>query len=574
MNADKIDPHLLMTLDEATTVQPKELAARRSAVGVRGGTSPGKPLSAIVFLHCDEHADFSGHDPQAVQINQSSGEIRTGLVRLDKLEELSNEAWIRRIVAARSRRPLMDVAPGRVRVPAFKSHVGATGKGVIVGVVDSGIDTHHPAFGARVLRIWDQERSGNGVPDGRYGKELVGNERQLSKDTEGHGTHVAGIAAGADAKFGGIAPDADIVAVKTNFTDVGIADGIRYVFRVAKELGRPAVVNLSLGGHSDAHDGSDELSQTIDALTGPGRIVCCAAGNEGEDDIHAQITVAPGATATIEFQVNAEARGVLLNGWCSGAGSLEVGVVAAGDLATPLVAVNGVNARKELPLPGHRVGVMSFAKRRESGDFHFDVSLTPSGAFFLAAGEWRLQVRNVSSTPARLDLWVADTEPAAAFTGASVNRSTLVGSPGAARGALTIGAFTTKVKWTTVTGDTIQSRNTGDTVCGFSSPGPLRGGARKPDLVAPGSMIVSAASRFASPDGKFVIDELHVAMQGTSMATPFVTGLVACLLQRDKNLEPEGLKAMLGRACRIPDKAAGSFDPKWGFGLIDAQNIE
>ena len=68
--------------------------------------------------------------------------------------------------------------------------------------------------------------------------------------------------------------------------DTDIADAVRYIFRVADEQQAPAVINLSIGGHDDAHDGSDLLCQVIDEASGPGRIVRCAAGNEGDDNIH------------------------------------------------------------------------------------------------------------------------------------------------------------------------------------------------------------------------------------------------------------------------------------------------
>jgi subtilisin family serine protease len=127
-----------------------------------------------------------------------------------------------------------------------------------------------------------------------------GNNLVASRDEHGHGTHVAGIAAGKSSKFPGIATKAKLVIVKTSFQDAHIADGIRYVFRVASELGQPAVVNPSLGGHFDAHDGTDSLSQVIDDECGSGRIVCCAAGNEGNDSIHARILL--GAPATRRFR--------------------------------------------------------------------------------------------------------------------------------------------------------------------------------------------------------------------------------------------------------------------------------
>src|SRR5437870_2658728 len=111
--------------------------------------------------------------------------------------------------------------------------------------------------------------AGPGVREGGFGLELIGPAITASRGTEGHGSHVAGIAAGSDSMFNGVSPAADIVFVKTDFNNGHIANGIQYIFRVARELGRPAVINLSLGSHFDAHDGSDDLSTFIDLQSGP-----------------------------------------------------------------------------------------------------------------------------------------------------------------------------------------------------------------------------------------------------------------------------------------------------------------
>lgn len=140
----------------------------------------------------------------------------------------------------------MDKALAKVKLPGFRSSEGLSGDGVIVGIVDTGIDPNHPDFVGRILRIWDQTVSGPGVAEGSFGLELTGPLISASRDTDGHGTHVAGIAAGAGTKFSGVAPKANFVIVKTSFQDAHIADGIRYIFRVAEQPGRPAVVNLSL----------------------------------------------------------------------------------------------------------------------------------------------------------------------------------------------------------------------------------------------------------------------------------------------------------------------------------------
>jgi subtilisin family serine protease len=126
--------------------------------------------------------------------------------------------------------PRLDVAPGAVHL-ATSSAPGAlsgfTGRDVIIGIVDTGIDPSHPAFAGRILRIWDQALPGPGVPGAPYGAELTGGMLTVSRDTDGHGTHVAGMAAGRDATFEGAAPEAELVIVKTDFQDAHIADAIR-----------------------------------------------------------------------------------------------------------------------------------------------------------------------------------------------------------------------------------------------------------------------------------------------------------------------------------------------------------
>ena len=101
----------------------------------------------------------------------------------------------------------------------------------------------------------------------------------------------------------------------------------------------------------------------------------------------------------------------------------------------------------------------------------------------------------------------------------------------------------------------------------------MRNGIQKPDVVAPGAMIVSALSSTSSCSSMMQVDQFHRVMAGTSMATPFITGLVALLLEREPELTPEEIKQRLCSCSSIPGKPPGSFDPKWGFGLINAEKL-
>jgi subtilisin family serine protease len=540
-----------------------------------------RPPRVVAFLHCDEDADLGVVADYGVELNQGGGAIRTAIVPLESLDRLSGEPAVRRIVAAQRLRPLMDVAPGAVGVPAFRQGRGLSGSGVVIGIVDTGIEPLHPAFAGRILRLWDQTLSGPGVGEGGYGVELSGPLLQISRDTVGHGTHVAGIAAGDDPTYGGIAPGADLIVVKSELLTAHIADAVRYVFRVAGELGRPAVVNLSLGGHGDAHDGTDSLSAVIDASSGPGRIVCCAAGNEGNDDIHAQVEVAAGKVRSVSLAVPRPAPGqaplvAVLNGWYSGADRLEVAVASPGGIQTPFQPVFSEESPvRTHELAGGIVRLTTPGPDPANGDHNFLVEIVPAPASAEAGtpGAWRLRLRGTAAgETCRVDVWSLD-ERTAQFTGRPVQDSMKVGAPGAASLAVTVGSYTTKVEWIDIFGNLHQAGHELGDISEFSSEGPRRDGAPKPDVVAPGAMIAAALSAHSPVRPELLVDALNIVSQGTSMACPFVAGLVALLLERDPDLEPAALADLLRSHSSVPGRPPGTFDPKWGYGLISAEGL-
>jgi subtilisin family serine protease len=582
MKHEKIAPSLLLALEDYQEQGRAGLTRHVRAMGLVSTEASPKPARAVVFLHCDAKAALAGLAQKGIRVNQDRGEIRTAIVPLEEIGPLSDQKAVHRIVPARRLRPLMDVAPGKVQLPAFRSSSGLTGKNVVVGIVDSGIDPNHPAFAGRILSIWDQTLPGSGIPGAGYGLEVSGATLNSSRDQNGHGTHVAGIAVGKQTKFGGVAPEAEIIAVKTDFQDVHIADGIAYIFAKAKALKRPAVVNLSLGGHFDAHDGSDSLSQFIDGQTGPGRIVCCAAGNEGMDNIHAQVKVLKNRQKTIRFIVPApqptEAVSLaILNGWYSGQDRIDVSVQAPSGLTTSYQGVLATgNPVRTYSLPDGKVQVITPGPDPANGDHNVLVVITPRHVFSpVASGVWRLRLRGKAITNGAVDIWTLDDADRldVIFTGASVKDSLKIGSPGAATSAVTVASYTTKLKWTDTTGKTWSTAGALDDISDFSSEGPLRNSAQKPDVTAPGSWIASCLSADSQVESPYVVANGIRMMQGTSMACPFVAGLVALLLERDAKLDPAAVKDLLRTNSAVPGQPPGTFDPKWGFGLIDAGGL-
>ncbi len=578
MIPEKISPGLLVALADYQSQGREVLTAHKRSLGIISPKNSLKPPRTAVFIYCDEQADLDQLQQYGIQVNQSTGRVRTAFLPLDSLDPLSEEPAVQRIKPSRYLRPLMDVAPGKVNLPQFKNTSQLTGKGVIIGIVDTGIDPKHPAFQGRILRIWDQVLPGSGVSEGGYGIELTAEQLTTSRDEIGHGTHVAGIAGGVDSTYGGVAPEADFIIVKSDFQDAHIADGIRYIFRVANELGRPAVVNLSLGGHADAHDGTDSLSLIIDAESGPGRIVCCAAGNEGNDNIHGQTTVLKGQTSTMRFRIPTSGVGIaVLNGWYPGNSTFEVSVRSPSGLVTPFQKIiSSGNSAQEYTLSDNTVLVATPGPDPINGDHNFFVQIRNKNPnLSIKGGVWQLRVRNTSTNDGRLDVWTLDDQGGTevVFSGSSAQDSMKVGSPGASKSSITVASYTTKVQWKDIDGAQQAVGLKLDDISDFSSEGPLRDGTQKPELAAPGAMIVSALSADSSPSRGEMVNANYLANAGTSMATPFVAGLVALLLQRDSSLEPKVLKELLQENSRIPGKAAGSFDPKWGFGLINATDL-
>ena len=325
MTPEKIAPQLLVMFNNQQSLTHTQFAARYNRLGaVADNTS--KPERVIVFVRCELDADLSHLADEGIRVNQTTGSIRTAFLPVEQLGRLSDEPSVQWIEQTQQLRLSMDAAAGSVGLPQFRQTSRLTGRGVVIGIIDSGIDPNHRAFHRRVLRVWDQVIFGPGVPEGGYGVELTGRMKDVSRDQVGHGTHVAGIATGKDTLYGGVAPGAKLVIVKSDLNDAHIADAVRYIFRVAGERDAPAVINMSFGGHFGPHDGSDFLSQVIDEQSGPGRIVCAAAGNEGNDAIHAHISLTSANSRETGFNVPADAAFVVLNGWFSAQDEISVGV--------------------------------------------------------------------------------------------------------------------------------------------------------------------------------------------------------------------------------------------------------
>jgi subtilisin family serine protease len=213
-----------------------------------------------------------------------------------------------------------DLKTADLRAAQVASGHTGDGNGVMVGVMDSGIDGTHPAFAGRIHAVWDQtlpKQNAPTVPGGNFGRVLRGADiATTSVDIIGHGTHVSGIAAGAASPPAyteqGIAPRATLAMVRLrDATDTAsVVAGARWILQQATNAGLPCVINMSFGTHINDHDGSDAQATQLRALirTGagwrPGRILVAAAGNERQKGLHVEHLNLPVPTRTAAEQAH------------------------------------------------------------------------------------------------------------------------------------------------------------------------------------------------------------------------------------------------------------------------------
>ena len=242
--------------------------------------------------------------------------VFTAWVPANRIEQVAAIAAVSRIEGAEIDQATNDVGASVTGAATFRgagpTFPGANGAGVVVGNVDTGVDYDHDDFkdalgSTRILKIWDQTNAAGPAPAGfAYGTEW--NSAQINSllstagDTHGHGTHTMGTAAGdgsavaggsaAAHTYAGMAPMADLIVVDGSttgsFSRAQMADGANYIFGQATALGKHAVVNMSIGSQSGPKDGTDAFEQTIDALSGPGKIVVMSAGNDRNQPLHVE----------------------------------------------------------------------------------------------------------------------------------------------------------------------------------------------------------------------------------------------------------------------------------------------
>lgn len=503
---------------------------------------------------------------------------------------------------------------------------GYTGKGVIIGLIDSGLDHTHPDFTDangknRVIRYWDHSITNPTVSPAPYNYGQIWYEDQIqdgtitsNEESTGHGTSVTGICAGnglANGKNKGMAPEAEIIFIETNFDlpnwTLTVADACDYIFKVADSLNKPAVINLSVGSYLGSHDGKDPAGELMEQLVEEkrGRIIIGAAGNGGNKaPYHAQQTMSVTDTNFIWFENNPEGslgdNSVFFDLWSNVNDAqfrYSFGVNRNGpsyaDVASTEFRFAQLNVGTTLydtlfNANGDRIATLEIHTEYVASNYHMQglfskvdstdylmrFSTTGAGKYDLWSGEWAGLNTIVANPPTP-----AEYPPIVNYVLPDSLQS-IVSSWNCSPKIISVANLRGRLGHIDNNGDQYFP-STDMTVPGkiapSSSRGPSRRGVIKPDISAAGDVTLGSAPLYMVGDPNFnsLLSEggYHVRNGGTSMASPVVAGIAALYLERCPNSSADDFKTdLLGTA--VNDGFTGSTpNNQYGYGKINAFDL-
>ena len=588
-----------------------------------------KTLTGQVMTNVFIHTTTSDPLPEKL-ISETGrrGRIAKATVAITDLPKLAKDERIRFVELGeplKTPQPIVSSAAvseptgPRAKTTTTAKHKG--GRDVIIGIIDvQGFDFAHPDFlddkGTRFISIWDQGGDVRNPPDNaqfNYGSEFTQThlnaaikgaktahvpateiERHSQRVPESHGTHVASIAAGKR----GVCPNAEIAAVlidipsedmdrrRSFYDSTRLADGVDYLVAIARKREKPISINVSLGTNGHAHDTSSAINRWIDAVINePGICVSVVAGNSGQaradtldandygwlmGQIHTSGQI-PKAGLNVEIEWVVVGNGVLdvseneFELWYGPQDRFTVQVRPPGMDWLEEIEPGQFIENRQLP-DGSFISIYNELYHPANGANTISVYLSPQlsqpAVIGVRAGTWLIRIRGKEVRDGTFHAWIERDDPEE------------------------IGPFGPKSLWrfpsffsdkSNVDHSSVSSLACGERIVSVanldearglinlsSSQGPTRDGRFKPDVAAPGTEIVAA-------NGFSGASNLWVSMTGTSMACPYVTGVIGLMLAVQPNLTAAQIRGVLLRTSRPLAGADYNWRKDAGFGVIDAE---
>lgn len=613
---------------------------------------------ANFFVTVDDEADFETLKAEGYNIQAVNGDMAVINLDAQELLSLSEHPLVAKISSAEEANALLVDA--RVATGVDAVHQGTdlpkayTGKGVVLGMMDVGLDVNHVNFlkdvnetgyftknpgkdiPSRIERLW--WISGKGVvQEFKTPEAIAGFDTDNAEQT--HGTHVLGIAAGSfrgrvsapiindrganDSRpkanpFYGVAYEADLAVAAGTLDGTNINIAIKNISEYAQSVNKPVVMNLSLGHNLGPHDGSTDANKWMSGFVDKNLIICVSAGNEGDLPIAIDSQLSPGNTTIRTFlSKNATANGTW-DLWSGNSDKFNTTFAVYDTQEGEVVWTHKVDYTKldntnRVVVCGTYYTMPTYDVQTKMDDFfgtHSVVTFTP----VVDANNNRFNVRvycdispdNTAKGKRYIPALIIDgasgqrismygnsttafySNGIAGFTEGSTNGS--INDMACAEGVIAVGAYTNKVTWP------LNGNNKGTfgynigspgAIAYFSSYGKTFSGESLPHITAPGMGMISSMSNYyyntlkaGDPDYDYMVFSLDegtkrkrksywVEMSGTSMAAPFVTGVMALWLEANPDLTPAEAKKILMETATKDQYT--NFEPeRWGAGKVNA----
>ena len=450
-------------------------------------------------------------------------------------------------------------------INTFSNRYNLSGRGTLVAIVDSGIDYTHPDFlqpdgSTRIVSLWDQTT--NIVYNAADVNDILSSDAAslrntvYSLDPSGHGTHVAGIAAGNGAAsqgvYRGIAYEASLLVVKLaprsplGFPQTTqIMEGVDFCIRKSIELKMPVSINLSLGNTYGSHSGASLLETYLNDVQGVYKTnIIVGSGNEGSSNGHTG-GLLTNQNETIELSIGDFTPNLTVQLWKKYWDTVAITIEAPSGRSARLDLSTG---EQRLNLDSTSLYITSSPPSPYSIFEETYIDMLPTGSY-VSSGVWKIILSPIQIKDGQFDLWLPSATVRNASTGflASLPETTLT-IPSTAYKVITVGAY----------------NSSSDTLAAFSGRGfTWSTDFKKPDLVAPGVDISSCAAGGG-----------YISKTGTSMAAPFVTGSCALLMEwgivRGNNpyMYGEKIKAALIQGTRKLPFISTTPSPEAGWGAL------
>lgn len=459
-----------------------------------------------------------------------------------------------------------------------------SGQGVMVAIIDSGIDYSHPDFRntdgtTRILYLWDQTIAGNPPEGYRNGtlytsqniNEALSQEERVeqlrlvpSQDVSGHGTHVAGICAGngraSSGRYRGVAYESDIIVVKLGSSigqsfpkTTNLMEAVNFVLEKAIERRQPIAINISFGNNYGSHANLSLLEQYIDSMANRWKTnICIGTGNEGSLGHHKSGVVVEEEDTIVELAVNIYETSLNLQIWKNYYDEMQIELISPGGRSSKVLSggsgAEQVATTTKVVMENTEILFFYGEPLPYNGLQEVYVEWIPRQTY-IDSGIWKIRLIPRRVIQGNFDMWLPTGEllnPMTRFL--EPTEETTLTIPSTASRAISVGAYDGRT----------------DSFAFFSGRGFTRENQWiKPELVAPGVDINSCA-----PGGGYT------RRSGTSMAVPFVTGTAALLMEwgivrgNDPYLYGEKMKAYLIDGARQLPLETEYPNPELGFGAL------